>query len=367
VKLIVQNGSRFWGGCEKWMATLSRGLLDRGHDVIVSCAPGPVRARLEFMGVPTTPVRPRGDLDVVSAVAFQRMLVAEAPDALLTTSWTRQAWAAWAGRRARVPRVVARLGIVRSLPRRGPNTLAFRRWVDAMIVNAPEIRDEWERSAPFFPRERIHVVFNGIRPRDDQRAELRQRLRAELGVPASAVLIGGAGHLVARKGFDLLLRAFAGMSTAGARLVVVGGGTHADELRALAQSLGVQDRVHWLGPRRDGPEVVAGLDVFVLTSRNEGMANVMLEAMAADVPVVATNVSGVRSALGVEDGRAAGWIVEPEDVTAMSAALDAAAADDGESERRAAEALGRVHDRFGMDRMLAECEAVLFDPVPSGG
>jgi glycosyltransferase involved in cell wall biosynthesis len=361
MKLIVQNGSRFWGGCEKWMATLSRGLIDRGHDVTVSCAPGPVRARLESMGVPTTPVRPRGDLDVVNAVAFMRMLSREAPDALLTTSWTRQAWAAWAGRQAGVPRVVARLGIVRSLPLRGPNTLAFRRWVDAMIVNAPEIREEWQRSAPFFPQERVHVVYNGIRPREDQRAVLRQRLRAELGVSPSTRLAGGAGHLVPRKGFDLLLRAFAGMQSARTQLVVVGGGTHADELRALAHSLGVQDRVHWLGPRPDGPELVAGLDVFVLTSRNEGMANVMLEAMAAGVPVVATNVSGVQSALGAEDGRVAGWIVEPEDAGALSAALDAAVADDGEPARRAAEALRRVHVRFGMDRMLAECEAVLFD------
>lgn len=362
MKLVVQNGSRVWGGNEKWLATLSRGLLDRGHAVVVSCPPGEVRERLGEMGVPTAPARPRGDLDVVSGLAFARWLRSERPDALLLTSWTRQAWAAWAGRHARVPRVVVRLGIVRSLPRFGPTALAFRRWVDAMIVNAPEILAEWRRSAPFFPPERVHVVMNGLRARPEARAALRAGLRAELGVPEGTLLVGGAGHLAHRKGFDLLLCAFASASLADARVVIAGGGEHGEGLRALARERGIADRVLWLGHRTDAPDVVGGCDLFVVPSRNEGMANVMLEAMAAGVPVIATDISGVRRALGAEgDGAPAGWIVPPEDDRALAAALrEAALAPAAERERRADEAVRRIGERFGVERMVSECETILF-------
>jgi len=365
MKLVIQNGSRVWGGNEKWLATLSAGLIARGHQVIVSCPRSAVRDGLARMGVPTTGVRPRGVLDVASGVAFARWLRRERADALLLTSWQPLAWAAWAGRHAGVRRIVVRLGIVRPHPARGGRARAFGRWVDAMIVNSTEIRDVWLRSAPTYPPERVHVVMNGLHTRDDQRAALRDRLRTELGTRPGTLLVGGAGHLAPRKGFDLLLRAFAAAELGDARVVIAGGGDYLAELRALAAELDVSDRVHFLGHRDDGPDVIAGCDVFVLGSRNEGMANVMLEAMAAGVPIVATDVSGVRGALEAEaDTPPAGWIVPPDDASAMAAAIrevaDSLAADPSRMAERTDEALRRVRERFGVERMVSECEAILF-------
>lgn len=373
MKLVIQNGSRVWGGNEKWLATLSAGLIARGHDVVVSCPPGAVSEGLARMGVPTASVRPRGALDVASGIAFARWLRRERPDALLLTSWRPTSWAAWSGRRAGVPRTVVRLGIVRPFPR-GVRAHAFRRWVDAMIVNSTEIRDVWLRSAPDYPPERVHVVMNGLNPRDHLRSSLRERLRTELGIAPDALLIGGAGHLAPRKGFDLLLRAYAAADLPEARVVIAGGGDHLAELQALATSLGITGRVNFLGHREDGPDVIAGCDMFVLGSRNEGMANVMLEAMAAGVPVIATDVSGVRRALGEEPGTPpAGWIVPPDDADEMADALrDVAAALASAPQRvreRTDEALRRVRERFGVERMVSECEAILFGAAatPSRG
>ncbi|HEU4558613.1 MAG TPA: glycosyltransferase [Longimicrobium sp.] len=363
MKLVIQNGSRVWGGNEKWLATLSAGLIARGHQVVVSCPPGAVSEGLGRMGVPTASVRPRGALDVASGIAFARWLRRERPDALLLTSWRPTSWAAWAGRRAGVPRTVVRLGIVRPFPR-GIRARAFRRWVDALIVNSTEIRDVWLRSAPGYPAERINVVMNGLNARDHLRLGLRDRLRAELGIAPDALLIGGAGHLAPRKGFDLLLRAFAAADLPHARVVIAGGGDYLAELQSLAASLGVTERVHFLGHRDDGPDVIAACDVFVLGSRNEGMANVMLEAMAAGVPVIATDVSGVRRAVGEDPGTPpAGWIVPPDDVNAMADAMrEVAGALASAPERvreRTDEALRRVRERFGVERMVSECEAIL--------
>lgn len=366
MKLVVQNSSRVWGGNEKWLATLAAGLAARGHEVVVACrAGGPVPGELRRRGIRTATVRPGGFANVWRAARFLRWLRRERPDALLLTSWKDTLWGAWAGRRAGVPRVVVRLGIVRVLERRR-HALPFRRWVDALVVNAGEIRDAWLRSAPWFPADAVHVVLNGIHPAAATDGA-RRSLRRELGAGPDALLVAGVGNLTRRKGFDLLLDALAGAAVPDVRAVVVGAGPEEGVLRDRAAGLGVADRVHFLGHRSDVPEVLSACDLFVLSSRNEGMANVMLEAMAAGTPVVAAEVSGVRDALGPGDGASpAGWIVPPDDAPALRDALAEVLADlrggTGEAARRAAEARRRIHERFGVERMVDEVERVLFPP-----
>ncbi len=370
MKLAAQNAGRVWGGNEKWLCTVAAGLRARGHEVVVACrAGGPVAAELAGRGVPTAHVLPGGYLAAWRGLRFARWLRRERPDALLLTSWKGTGWGTWAARRAGVPRTVVRLGIVRELRHRR-HALPFRRRVDALVVNAPEIREAWTRSAPWFPPGAVHVVLNGIQPPPPLSAERLRSLRAELGADADTLLVAGAGHLARRKGFDLLLDAFVRTAVPGSRLAIVGSGPEEDALRAQAARLGIADRVCWTGHRADVPEVLAACDLFVLSSRNEGMANVMLEAMAAGTPVVAADVSGVRDALGAgADAPPAGWIVPPEDPAALAAALAQALAElragGGDAARRAAEALRRTRERFGVERMLDEVERVLF-PTTTG-
>ncbi|HEX5869403.1 MAG TPA: glycosyltransferase [Longimicrobium sp.] len=363
MKLVIHNAARVWGGNEKWMLALAQGLARRGHDVVVSCRRGgEVARRMEGAGIRVSHVRPGAVLDLPRAVRFAVWLRRERPDAVLLTSWRGGFWGSWAARGAGVPRVVVRLGIVRVPERRSASW--FRRRVDALIVNAPEIADAWRARAAWFPPERIHLVLNGIESAGIDRARAAERLRAEIAADAGTLLIGAAGHVAHRKGFDVLLDAFARADLPAARLIVAGDGPELPRLRARARELGIADRAHWLGRRDDVPGVLAGCGVFILSSRNEGMANVMLEAMSVGTPVIASDISGVRSAIGWDDdGRSAGWIVPPEDADALAAALRNLArmlADRPDAaDAVAAEALRRVRERFGVDRMVAECEAVL--------
>jgi len=119
MKVVIQNNSRVWGGNEKWVSMLAAGLLANGHSVVVSCRRGgTVQTRLERRGIPTCTVRPGVRADLVRGVRFAMWLRRERPDALVLTSWSGIAWGARAARLARVPRVVVRLGIVRTLPPR---------------------------------------------------------------------------------------------------------------------------------------------------------------------------------------------------------------------------------------------------------
>jgi len=365
MKLVIQNSAHVWGGNEKMLATVANGLAKRGHDVVVSCAGGVVRDRLTLMGHRVTRFRPRGAIDPLSGLSFAAWLRTERPDAVLLTSWHSISWVSFGAKATGVKRIVLRQGIVRSAPVSGIRGFAVRKWITDVIVNAPEIRDEWIRTAAPFPQDHVHVVLNGIVPLTVTRRELRKRLRSELGIDDQILLIGAAGILSQRKGFDLLLRAFARANVEQAHVAIIGDGPHRGLLEQLARELDIERRVHFLGAREKGAEAVAALDVFVLSSHNEGMANVMLEAMAADVPVIASDISGVRTAIGTTGERPpAGWIFQPGNVESLAERIAQLAHlirhEANEVSARTEEAAYRIGAWFSLDRMLDETERILF-------
>jgi glycosyltransferase involved in cell wall biosynthesis len=366
MKLVIQSMSRVWGGNEKWFATVAMGLIERGHEVVVSCPNGPVRDRLRRLGLRTSGFRPRGVIDPVSGLSFAGWLRREKPDAVLATSWHSIVWVTAAARAVGVERIVVRLGILRSAPRGTPKGLAFRKSVDALIVNSPEIRDEWLRTAEGFSADRIYLILNGVEQRAFDRGAAAAELRSLVQLPDGAMVVGGAGNISERKGFDITLRALALVNNKNLHLVVIGDGPYRQNLVELSRELMISDRVHWLGRRDNAAELIAGCDLFVLSSRNEGMANVMLEAMASGTPVIGADVSGVRLAIGATGNRPrAGWVVPADDPLSLSKALDLLASklSSGSDDIRARtdEARWRIENWFEPNRMIDESEAAIFN------
>jgi glycosyltransferase involved in cell wall biosynthesis len=352
-------------GNERQAVLIAAGLAGRGHRVAVSCrAGGPVEAAMRAAGVPVTAARPGGDADPWNALRFVAWLRRERPDALLLTSWKRLFGASLAGRAARVPRIVFRLGGPQRIPPSGPSAWkyrrAFDRYVDRVVVNSRALGDRVAEMAPAFDPARVDVVHNAVVP-----APLPPpALGAATGAAPHEVVLLAVGTLAPHKGFDVLIRAVAGATSSAVRLAIAGGGPAEADLRALAAELGVEARVHLLGERADVPALLAGADAFVLPSRRDSMANALLEAMAAGVPCVAADFMGTDEALAPRAGRpAAGWIVPAGDAAALGEALDAVAAGvragDAEVAARSAEAAWRVRNWFTVERMLDGYEATL--------
>jgi glycosyltransferase involved in cell wall biosynthesis len=142
---------------------------------------------------------------------------------------------------------------------------------------------------------RVSVIGNGVdtakfRPQDQAAA------RAKLGLPAAGRIVLSVGHLVERKGFHLLLRAFAGLKKRGdLRLAIVGDGEMRAALHKLAAELGISDRCLFPGAIGNDalPDWYAAADYFVLASSREGWPNAVCEALACGLPVVATKVWGI--------------------------------------------------------------------------
>lgn len=170
------------------------------------------------------------------------------------------------------------------------------------------------------PARNCVVVENAIDAEDYTRRQPTEAAKARLGFPPDAFLIGAVGRLAEEKAFDTLIRSVHALAGRGldARLVVVGEGGERVHLERLAADLGVRDRVTLPGWQADVRGYFEAMDVFALSSRREGLPNVVLEAMALEVPVVATRVNGVPRL--VQDGRN-GFLVEPGDVEAMTTAL----------------------------------------------
>jgi glycosyltransferase involved in cell wall biosynthesis len=153
-------------------------------------------------------------------------------------------------------------------------------------------------------------------------------------------------QLRAHKGHEYLLEAAAELPDV--RFLFVGEGPERERLESLARSLGVDDRVDFLGFRSDVRELLLRSDLFVLPSLDEGLPLSVLEAMTVGKPVVATSAGGTDEA--VEDG-VTGIVVEPRDVKALAAAIRAVLGDPALAARMGAAGRARVESRFSSDAM----------------
>ncbi len=213
------------------------------------------------------------------------------------------------------------------------------------------------------PENAVRVIYNGVDTNVFHPAAAAERLEARraLGLAEDAIVLMAVGSLKPIKGVDVLLRAVAPtmMREPRARLVLIGDGPDRAALEALAQELRIGDRVLFLGIRADVDVLLRAADALVLASRTEALPTVVLEAMATELPVIATRVGGVPEM--VEPDRS-GLLVPVEDVDALRSAIERALTD--ESLRRTLGRRGRaiVESRFRVETMC-ESRTTLFEEL----
>ena len=181
----------------------------------------------------------------------------------------------------------------------------LRRLALAQAAGVVVISENLQRiaaSAWHLPAERLQFIPNGIdaarfEPRDDQDQRTRM-LRAELGIPADAFVVGAVGHLRPEKNLARLLRAAARVP--GLHVLVLGEGPERAGLEQLASGSELAGRVHFAGYHADPRGHYHALDAFALSSDTEQMPIALLEAMASSLPAVATDVGDVRAILPPE-------------------------------------------------------------------
>jgi glycosyltransferase involved in cell wall biosynthesis len=167
---------------------------------------------------------------------------------------------------------------------------------------------------------RCVLIENGIDTRQFSRGLATDEAKASLGIPPRHLVVGAVGRLSAEKGFDVLIRAADRLLRAGLdlELLIAGEGDEEPRLRALISELDRDDRIRLLGYRSDTVELYQAMDVFALSSHREGLPNVLLEAMAMQVPVVSTRIAGIPGLIRHDEN---GLLVQPGSVEELTRAV----------------------------------------------
>lgn len=350
IRIGLVIGQLSYGGAESQVYELARGVSKR-HAVKVYCLSEqtePYGARLRAAGVEVSAFPSRRSLDVSRVLALRRGLAQDRIEVVHAFLYIASAYAYLATRGPGRPRFIA------SARNCKLESGAFRRWLlrrafggaDAVICNSREMAT-FAAAHYGAPASRTTVVYNGV---EAGRFDVPRRQHAGLR-------IGTIGRLEAQKNLELFVRAAekVAASRSDATFEIAGSGSLGPRIERLAAQLGLSGRLRLCGPVADVPGFLAGLDQFWLTSDFEGTPNVVLEAMAAGVPVVATAVGGTPEILGQG---ALGRLVPPRDVDALVAASLELAADPGSARALAARARAAVSERFSISAMVAATEGV---------
>jgi glycosyltransferase involved in cell wall biosynthesis len=244
--------------------------------------------------------------------------------------------------------------------RRTPVYYAIDRFCLARLDEVICVSDDLHQSCLEYGvrSDRCRWIANAIDDDEFKRQIPRPVMASAEGKP---LLLGSMGRLSNEKGFDLLIQAIAELNSAGlaCRLQIAGEGPERSELARMIQSLSCKGQVELLGQVSDVKAFFESLDAFVLSSRREGLPNVLLEAMAMEVPVVATRIAGIPKL--IESGRS-GILVESESVEELKRGIRVLVIDSALRDRLAEEGRKTIEQSFSFRRRMERIAAV-YDQV----
>ncbi|MHC9541899.1 MAG: glycosyltransferase [Vulcanimicrobiota bacterium] len=379
IKIVYFIGTLGRGGAEGQLLELIE-RLDRERfypSLVVLRKEGGHLARLEESGIPCHFLHFRGVITTFyppylwkalkSVISLIRTLEKERPHIVHGYLFVSYVAAVFFGRCAGVPLIIT--------SRRSLATSKTRRWTiihriveilanmetDVIIANSHAVKDDTVKREHVSP-DRVEVIYNGVDLRRySGNKEAASRLREQMGINAAAPVIGVVANLIPYKNHRLMLRALVPVAEdfPSVRLLLVGrdsgiGGA----LREYSRSLGVEGHVIFLGECKDIPAVLSLMDISVLTSREEGFPNAILESMAAGLAVVATAVGGSREAVA---DRETGFLVPSDDYEAVAKRVKQLLEDPGK--RRAMGERGRAvaAERFSLEAMVEKTEKLYGD------
>jgi len=238
------------------------------------------------------------------------------------------------------------------------------RLADCILVNADAVREALIGQG--YDPQKIVVIRNGITLTKFEKKQRGDAIRAELGVPSSAPIVGVFSRLNPMKGVQYFLDAAKILADRfqDVYFLVVGDGAVRHDLEAQAARLGLGRRIVFTGFRSDVPDLLAEAAISVLPSLSEGISNTLLESMAAGVPVIATRVGG--SPEVVEDG-VSGLLIPPRDADALAGAIARLLEDRALASTLGQAGMRRVTEWFSIEHAVHETEHLYESLVAAKG
>ncbi|TAJ15252.1 glycosyltransferase [Marinilabiliaceae bacterium JC017] len=362
MNILLSNsiGRHKWGGGEKWMILAAKGLMLKGHKVCIASYPRSIiESKANENQIPFVPIRISSDASLLGGIELHRFLKRNHMDVIIGCQNRDVRMAGIVSQQLKKETVILGRQGVKLINRTWKHKLTFKCFCDGIITNTKTIKGEYDNYG-WWNKDFVKVIHNGVQVEEfnDKPFDFSPYLN---GQTTNARIVLSAGRLSSQKGFEYLIDAASEVcrQQPDVYFFIAGKGKLEGKLNKRIQQKGLERNVFLIGFHKDLKPLFNATDLFVLPSLYEGMPNVVMEAMANDVPVVSTTVNGVEELLGSSEN---GKMIPPADVKALSKAIvECLNPDKGKA--LAVHAKKRILEGFTVDKMVNNVERFLKDKI----
>ncbi len=348
MNILFLNSSKRWGGNEHWTALAANGLAVR-NEVYLAYRGKSIAERF-FVRKYRLPFL--NEFDLITLFQLIILIKKWKIDTLIPTKRKDYVLAGFAAKATGVKNVF-RLGIERQLENTRVNRFVYNSLCDGIIVNAKSIQNKLLQSG-FIKPEKIRVIYNGVDfPAIHEKAEEKNGFVKPFDFTITAM-----GELTKRKEFDFLLKAFSIFKKSlkpsfDCGVAIIGSGPEKRYLQEMAQNLEIKENIAFTGFMENPYPLIGESDVFVQTSRTEGIPNAMLEAMALKRPIITTTFGAAKEVIqnGVN-----GCLLDQGNPAELADHLTEMHINQNNRRKMALEGFRSVNQIFSMERMIREIE-----------
>ena len=345
---LFLNSAKSWGGNEHWTALAAHGLAGR-NEVYLAYRNENIGQRFK---ITKRPLPFLNELDVYTIFRLIYLVKKWEIDIVIPTKRKDYVLAGLAAKVTGIKNVI-RLGIERQLKNTWVNRLVYNSLCNGIIVNAESIKDKL-KSFDFISPGKICVIYNGV-----DFPTIREKAIQKNGfIKPFDFTIVAMGELSRRKGFDLLLKAFSIIkkkirSGISCGVLIIGAGPEKQNLEKLAHQLEINENVVFTGFLENPYPLIAESDIFVHTSKQEGIPNAMLEAMALKRPVITAEFGAAREV--IQNG-SNGYVLEHANTNELADRLTELINNQNNRETIATEGFHSVNKIFSKEKMIHKIE-----------
>lgn len=349
-----------FGGLENMVTNLVNH-LDPEHfePSIISFAPlKPLNNRVDLNHVRVLSLNKKGGNNPLLIYKISKLLKNIGAHIVQTHNWGTALEGILAAKLARVPAIIhAERGTIEGKKR----NIILQRFLWGLanqVLSVSEAHRKKVTRIVGFPHSQIKAIVNGVdTERFSPKPDIKNEVREKLGLKKDSICIGTVGSLRPVKNQMLLINACKTILPRfeQVEILIVGEGSLRSQLMQKVHTLGFSKKIHFLGTQNNIPEILNGLDIFVLPSLNEGMPNAVLEAMACGIPVIASAVGGVPEVINDNEN---GITIPPENEDQLTTKLITLIENQEKRRVFGTQARKTVQERFSLVQMVSKYETL---------
>lgn len=357
MNIIFATSITIMGGGEVWMLRTLSELQKNGHQVSLLCRDdSEIKKIAQENGINAIALNFGGELNPFTILKLVRLFIKKNVDIILTNMEKETRLCGIASKISSKGKLINRRGIDLPIKNNFRNKITYKKLTEKIITNSLATKNSLLKNIDWLNENKIDVVYNGINIHEYSESNTKN-LKEELKINQESKVIGFVGRLSPQKGIEYLVEAYAKIAEVykDTYLLIVGEGELKEYCVTEFRKLNLTDKVIFTGFRKDIPNVMRTIDILVLPSLWEGFGIVLVEAMAAQKPCVASRISSIPEI--VINGKT-GILVDAKNSDALASALSTLLSDEEKRKVMGKNGQKLVDEKFSMSKMIQSYEKI---------